>query len=258
MSRALKRKNLGLGAMIGFSALLHLALYFFLAYFQLTGVQLKEEPVYYVEITNLPVANPQTGSPASGGGESPRALPAPAPKPRQVQAPPAARTGKAPSASMPAKAGKTLPKSQGNDTDFDERLKRLQKDIEERRQASALEALRKKLTSKGKGAGLAGIPSGAGSEAGSDYANYIQSRLKDALAATIAYQSRNPEVVLRLTIDRNGRLTRSVIERTTRDRIFEEAVLRALSIAEKTFPPPPNGAEFEHGFIFRPQGVGKK
>ena len=102
------------------------------------------------------------------------------------------------------------------------------------------------------------MPGGTGKEAGSDYASYIQSRLRDAFKTTIAYASKAPEVVLRLSIDRTGHVTKSRIERSNGDALFEDAVLKAVSKAEKSFPPPPGGGEFEQGFIFKPQGVAKK
>lgn len=102
------------------------------------------------------------------------------------------------------------------------------------------------------------MPGGTGTEAGSDYPSYIQSRLTDAFRTTIAFQSKNPLVVVRITIGRNGRITQLRTEKSSGDKVFEDAVARAIAKAEQSFPPPPSREEFEYGFVFRPQGVGKK
>jgi colicin import membrane protein len=99
------------------------------------------------------------------------------------------------------------------------------------------------------------MPAGSGKEAGSDYTAYIQSRLKDAFRETISYSSKNPEMVVRLFIDTNGKIARSRAERSTGDRAFEIAVLRAIDLASAKFTPPPNHKVFEGVFVFKPQGI---
>lgn len=99
------------------------------------------------------------------------------------------------------------------------------------------------------------MPKGTGHEAGSDYASYIRSRLADAFRSTIAYQSKRPETAIRLFIDKNGKLARIVIERSSKDRLFDDAVVRAVEKAKQTFPPPPNGKTFEKLFVFNPEEV---
>jgi colicin import membrane protein len=102
------------------------------------------------------------------------------------------------------------------------------------------------------------MPGGTGTEAGSDYASYIQSRLRDAFKMTIAHQSRKPEVVVQMFISRYGKLSSYRILRSSGDKVFEDAVARAIRIAAENFPPPPNRKEFQQGFIFRPEGLEKK
>ena len=102
------------------------------------------------------------------------------------------------------------------------------------------------------------MPGATGTEAGSDYGSYIQSRLKDAFALTIASSSRNPMVVARLTIDRNGKVIGFRIERSSGDKVFEDSVARAVDRASANFPPPPGSKEFQQGFVFKPEGVGIK
>lgn len=247
MIRKRYRKESGLGTMIALSAIVHLALYFFLVYYHFPAFPLKQEVTYYVDVVNLPVASPQAGSPAF----PPTAAPAPAPAiPAEMKqpAPPSAPGAK------PARTPAPQATPQESGREFEERIRSMQREAEDRRQNAAYEELRKRVAGRER----AGVPGGTGTEAGSDYANYIQSRLKDSLAVTISYQSRNPEVVVRLTIGRNGKVVNYVVEKSTRDRVFEEAVALAVSRAERTFPPPPGNREFVHGYIFKPEGVGKK
>ena len=84
-------------------------------------------------------------------------------------------------------------------------MARLERQVESKHQSAAMEALRKRLDGAGK-VEQPGMPGGKGTEKGSDYGSYIRSRLTDAFRSTIAYQTKNPEVVVRLTIDRTGKL----------------------------------------------------
>ena len=235
--------------MIALSTICHAAIYGFIASLNFISlVTPMEAPVYYVDVVNLPVADPQAGFPDSNEKAE---APLPALPPPQMQMP--AKSGAKPTASaMPAKVVKPTPVGEPA-SEFEERMARLEKEVEARHAAAALEALSKRNVGKAP----SGMSGGVGSEAGSDYAGYLQSRLKDAFKNTIAYQSKNPEVVLRLTIDRYGRVVRFLMERSSGDKLFEDAVARAVGKAEKTFPPPPGGGAFDYGFVFRPQGVGK-
>ena len=234
------------------STIFHLLVFLFLLNFHFFA-SVKEAPVYYVDLLDLPVANPQAGTPA-GGARSAVPAPAPAPEaePRHEMTLPVKPTGKVlPSKPLasPKKPADTVESSQ----DFEKRMSQLEQAAEARHEAAALKALQ----NRSRAGGPVGIPGGTGHEAGSDYASYIQSRLKDAFKATIAYQSTRPEVVMRLIIGRNGRIVRASMERSSGDKLFEDSVNRAITKAEKNFPPPPGGQEYSTGFVFRPQGVGK-
>ncbi len=251
MSRTRQSRDTGLGWGLATSCVVHASLAAFFLLYRFSPPALPEAPVYYVDVVNLPVASPQAGSPVAGGSPLPAA--APPPKPAEMalprkHAPEKAVTPKKTTSSRESDAGKA----------FEERMAKLQRAIDERRQEAALDALRRKAAGSGRQSERVGTPGGTGKEAGSDYASYIQSRLTDAFQSTIAHQSKTPEVVVRLTIDAGGHITRKRIERSSGDRIFEESVYKAIARAEKTFVPPPGGGEFEYGFIFRPQGVGKK
>jgi colicin import membrane protein len=207
---------------------------------------MKVVETYYVDIVNLPVASPQAGSPTQKGNDvesapPPRAPESPMsiPQPRTKGSKPVAR----PNARTP----------QADESNFSDNLAKLKGKAEAREQEAALERLRNKLASPG--SGRAGMPAAKGNEAGSDYTAYIQSRLKDAFRETISYSSKNPEIVVRIFIDADGKVARKKIERSSSDRAFEISVLRAIELASEKFTPPPNRKIFEGVFVFKPQGI---
>jgi colicin import membrane protein len=256
LSPAKQQNNKELGLMVCGSAIFHLLVFFFLLNFHFSS-SFKEAPVYYVDILDLPVAHPQAGSPESSGARSPAPAPAPAPAPRAeprhemtLPVKPSGRVLPNKPPAVPKKPADTVESSR----DFEKRMNQLEQAADARHMKAAL----RDLQNRGRAGGPVGIPGATGNEAGSDYASYIQSRLKDAFKETIAYQSTRPEVVMRLIIGRSGRIVRASMERSSGDKLFEDSVNRAIKKAENNFPPPPGGQEFSTGFVFRPQGVGKK
>lgn len=255
------------------SFLLHLALLFLVLNSQLLPeYHPPEQTTYYVDMVSLPVASPREGAPEPARQPAAAPLPAPAPPPAPAamtyptKPAPKAKTAPTPKPA-PAKPPPTGKKpadavmSREEAQAFDERMAQLEQRAEEKRQADVLERLRKGGVRKGATPGAAaptGSPTGKGAESGSDYAAYIHSRLKDAFAGTIAYQTKSPQITVRLTIGTDGRLTRYRVERSSGDKLFEDAVDRAVHIAEKAFRKPPGGTVFEQGFVFRPQGIGIK
>jgi len=233
-------KDTGLGVSITMSIAFHAAAFAFLIWWQQLIPDLGPvQTTYYVDVVNLPVADPRSGSLAQTGNEE---APAPqTPAPATMTAPAAA--------TKPAPGKKTAPA--GESAAFQDRLARLEGKVDAQRQAAAFEALRKKVAAKGK----VGMPRGTGSESGSDYTAYLHSRLKDAFRDTISYQSTNPFVMVRLTIDGEGRIIRTRVEKSSGDKVFELSVTRAITLAEQTIVPPPNRSVYEGAFVFKPQGV---
>jgi len=231
--------------MVFYSAIIHLALFFFLLEFHFPA-HFKETPVYYVDILDLPVANPQAGTP-SGGNPPPPSPPAP-PKQREMSLPakPPARQA---TAAPPKK-----PESKESAREFEERIARMEREAGARHQAAALEALKNRGAAKGP----VGMPGATGTEAGSDYASYVKSRLEDEFKSTIAFQSKNPEVYVKLAISQYGRIIRQQIIKSSRDKLFEDSVSRAILKAEQNLRPPPSGKQFEITVKFSPQGIGKQ
>lgn len=243
------KKDFGLVFAITCSLIAHAAFFAALSFFDFfRTAQANTVPVYYVDIVNLPVANPRAGSPLVRGSDASQAEPETSKEMRSPVTPPQ----KIPAPTPDKKP--TEPRAE-TEKEFRERFARLEKKVEGQHTESAIEKLRNKVTA---GNGKAGMPGATGSEAGSDYGSYIQSRLRDAFEKTIASSGKTPMVVVRLTIDKTGKVIGYRIERSTGDKVFENSVSRAVYLAEENFPPPPGRKEFQQGFIFKPEGVGKK
>lgn len=246
------RVDTGMGVSCIVSTVIHLTVFLLLIWWgKLFPMQMVVQETYYVDVVNLPVANPRSGSPVPKGNQA------------EIAPPPPAATDK--SMSLPEKSKpttKTIAKPNPQATRGDtasseaalaERMAKLERITEARHEEAVMERLRSRA--KTPGSGRAGMPAASGTEQGSDYTAYIQSRLKDAFADTISYSSKNPEMVVRLFIDAGGKVTRNVVERSSGDRAFELAVLRAIDMASEKFLPPPAKKQFEGVFVFKPQGI---
>jgi colicin import membrane protein len=232
------------------SALFHLLVGLFLLNFHFSS-EFREAPVYYVDLLDLPVAHPQAGTPGNrenAPSPAPPAAPPPAAPPHREMTLPVKPSGKDLS-KKPSVPPVKPSDSAETARDFEERITRMEREAEARHEASALDALRK----RGRAGGPVGMPGASGNEAGSDYASYVESRLKDALKTTIAYQSKSPVVIIQLTIGRNGRFARVRIKQSSGDKLFESAVTRAIATAEKNLRPPPSGEEFSTEVRFHPE-----
>ena len=242
MYQLVAHKDTGLGVTTALSVMFHVAAFAFLVWWQqLIPNQGPVQTTYYVDVVNLPVADPRAGSPTDTGNEEKPVPPAPTPR--------AMTTPAAPSKTAPGKKPTTTPTTES--AAFQERMAKLEGKVDAQRQTAAFEALRKKVAARGK----VGMPRGTGTEAGSDYTAYLHSRLKDAFRDTISYQTKAPFVMVRITIDGDGRIIRTRIEKSTGDKAFELSVMRAITLAEQTIVPPPSKTVYEGAFVFKPQGV---
>jgi len=247
------RRYPGPGGMFAISFVCHLAVASLIIWLNADLVfHPAEEPVTYVDMVALPVASPQAGTPAPAQekAQQPAAAPAPQPAPAPAMALPAAK----PKAKLPppAKGKPEKPAPPVEDgREFNQRLEKLERQAEDKRQAEVLARLK-----KGGGKGAVGMPGAKGTQAGSDYASYIQSRLKDAFKDVIASQTSAPQVLVRITIGPDGRITNYRVEKKSGDPVFDDAVSRAVTLAGRYFKPPPGGLPFERVFRFKPEGVG--
>ena len=231
----------GLGVSFILSTVIHLTVFLLMIWWgRLAPENMHLQETYYVDVVNLPVAEPRAGSPTQKGNDSEQATPSL----RTPENPMSLPTPPKPEANgKNAKATDKVKQPAAEASSFAERMAKLERKAEAQAEAEALARLQKK------------VKSGSGKEAGSDYTAYIQSRLKDAFRETISHSSKNPEVVVRLFIDTDGKIARSKTERSSGDRAFEISVLRAIDLASAKFTPPPNHKVFEGVFVFRPQGI---
>lgn len=244
------KSDTGLGVSLCISTVIHLAVFLLVIWIgRFAAENMRLQETYYVDVVNLPVAAPRAGSPTQKGNdiekappprvaENPMALPAP--KKVETKGKTVKEAAKGKEAELESKA-------------FAERMAKLESKVEAQQGEAALERSLAKI--KAQGSGRSGMPAGSGTDAGSDYTAFIQSRLKDAFRETISYTSKNPVMVVRLFIDTDGRLSRRKPEQSSGDRTFEIAVLRAIDLASAKFTPPPNRKVFEGVFVFRPQGI---
>ena len=251
MSSRQATKDSGLGVSFIVSTVIHLTVFLLALWWSRFTPPMIRQETYYVDVVNLPVASPGAGSPNQKGNDTEKA-----PPPRIKE-----RSMVLPTPSKPDVAGKVAKSAiKGNaahseSETFAEKMAKLESKVEAQQQEEALARLRDRVKS---GSGRAGMPAANGKDAGSDYTAYIQSRLQDAFRETISYSSKNPEMVVRIFIDSDGKLSRRKAERSSGDRAFEISVLRAIDLAGEKFTPPPNHRLFEGIFVFKPQGISQK
>lgn len=259
MIKRLKSRYPGPGGMFALSFGLHLVIFLIIIKGQLLPAAHQQEiPVTYVDVVTLPVASPQSGTPApmaepQGTPAPPAAAapPAPAPAPPKHEMALPSPKAKAKAAAPTAKSEKAAPKAPArDDTEFNERMAKLERLAEEKRQADVFSRLKSKA-----GAGRTGMPGGTGTQAGSDYSSYVQSRFKDALGRVMAKETRSPLVVASITIGSDGKISEFRVIKSSGDQVFDNAVNRAVTLAGRTLKPPPAG-QFKYEFHFRPEEVG--
>ena len=84
------RVDTGMGVSFIASAVIHLAVFLLLVWWgQLYSPQMAVQETYYVDVVNLPTANPRSGSAAQKPGEA-ESVPSPAPVSPMTSSPPSA------------------------------------------------------------------------------------------------------------------------------------------------------------------------
>ncbi len=258
MSRPVSRDDTVSAVCFAASAVIHLTVFLLLLWWgRLFPSQPAIHETYYVEVVNLPTAEPQAGIPAAKISEPAPDPPPAAPQPMSIPVPPPAKAPPpkvAKSVTKPAKptTGKVKEPAE-TESAFESQMAKLENARNASREEAVMENLRNKV--KGTAGSKPGMPGAGGNTAGSSYPDFIKSRLEDALKVTSSYSSKNPEVFVRLTISAEGKLAKMNIERSSGDAVFEMAVRRAVDLASSKFVPPPNHAVFENGFVFKPKGI---
>jgi len=214
----------GLGRMLAVSLGVHL-----LALILFTGVfhphlRRDDRPVYYVDLVNLPVKNPQAGRPdaqATPPKEVKKETPAPAPKPPVKKSEPVVVAPKKPAETVKTAKASDKPKAQPKPAEKPKpAAKPSSKKTYEKETLDAVEALRRKQSMedlKNKLAALTtadtrngadsktplGMPDGKGDEAGPDEQLYIQKFLKENWSLS-KYQVVRPDLEARVLITYNA------------------------------------------------------
>ena len=246
MNSRIARIDTGIRVSFIASAVIHLTVFLLLTWWgQLFPPHVEIQETYYVDVVNVPVTNPLSGSSAQNSGVTRAATPLTPAAAMKVPLPA--------SSAKKATQQPVLPESSETESTFADRMAKLEGKAEARREEAVLEKLRSKA--KTVGGSKVGTPGAVGTEAGSQYADFIKSRLEDALKVTSSYSTKKPEVAVRLTISAEGRLVRMKIERSSGDPTFELAVRRAIDLASEKFTAPPNRTVFDNGFVFKPKGI---
>jgi len=250
----------GPGGALFLSICLHLVMLAAVTWLQfLPQFEIDRTPVTYVDMVTLPVASPQSGTPAARG---PASAPAPAAlPPAAMSLPKPAVAGKLPA----AKANSAVTPSAAEAKRFKERMAKIEQRAEDKRQSDVLESLKKRAQNGAAGGtgsagnrGRVGMPGGTGNEAGADYGAYLQSRLKDAFAREVTVSpSKAPVLIAAITVGGDGRVDFRV-EKFSDDPLFNDSVARAVTTAGSNLRPPPGGKPFKRSFRFRPEGVGMR
>lgn len=260
MTRQLQNRYPGPGGMFAVSFAIHLVIFLVIIEGNLLPAPHQEEQqVTYVDIATLPVAAPQSGTPAPSTESAPAseasappapAPPPPPPAPRQAEMALPAPKPKAKAATKPTqKRDKETTQPASEDAkEFDERMAKLERQAEDKQLSNALARLKAKR-------GRTGMPGATGTQAGSDYASYVKSRLRDALRDRMNLQSKSPVVIATITIGSDGRLDYRP-QKSSGDPLFDEAVAQAVTLAGKSIKPPPGGGQFKSTVTFKPDSVG--
>jgi len=234
-----RRSDAWLGITLLLSAMVHMAAFLGITWLQgLSPDPGQLQTTYYVDVVNLPVASPQAGSPtpAPDNTDQPQIASAPQAGPMMTPAPTAASDGKGPK--------KRLTDLSGADG----------QNWKAKQLSSASQRPWSRYVRRSPAAGPACRAPAAARPAATTPPTCIHGS-KDAFRDTIQYQSKTPFVVVRLTIDRDGRVMRTRFEQSNNDKVFEKSVQRAIELAEQRIVPPPGRTTYEGTFVFKPQGV---
>jgi len=236
------------------STVMHLAVFLLFYWWNLLfpfDVSIKE--TYYVDIVNLPVVSPRAGSPVQQGDDQIAPTP-PSVGDRQMTMPESSQTKRIDTSKKSAeKKGSTDVES----SEFARKMAKLQGKADAQDQEAAIQRIQRRLAG-GTGKGRSGMPGGTGHEAGSRMADYIQSRLKDALERTFKKSTRKPVVDVKIAFGSRGRIIRYRVMNSSGDKLFEKAVFDAIELAKEPLQRMQNKDGFNIDVRFTPDEVVNK
>jgi colicin import membrane protein len=267
-----QRHNAGLhpdpkiGRYFLFSLVLHLAVVLVFSGVFISRPVREHRPVYYVDLSQLPVANPRAGRPdgslqAGSKAAAPKPAKAAAPAPAKAAAPapkpakPKKSASVKPSASKPepvkkadsAAATRSKKAASGKvaaEKRYQETLKAMEAMREKARRQQEIDALKEKIADlgasdtragvgggSGTGAGAVplGMPDGKGTEAGVGHELWLQTWLKENWSFS-RYQASRRDLVAttRITYDAEGSLIGYQFLKKSGDSNFDDSVTKAI------------------------------
>lgn len=203
--------------------------------------EVERPPVYYVDLSQLPVANPQAGLPDGGGVRQARPTPPkppstqPQPEPAPVKAaapalkpqPTVSRT--APVKEAPAKTKETSAPAKGDAAADQKHLQQTMERLRRDQERAAVAERIAGLAGTGRSDAPLGMPDGTGNQTGVSQALWLQELLKSNWSLG-RYQvlRRDLEAQVRVSYDAQGRLIDYRFLEPSGDATFDESVRRAI------------------------------
>jgi colicin import membrane protein len=205
--------------------------------------EVERPPVYYVDLSQLPVANPQAGRPDGGGVRqskpTPPKPPAPQPQPESAPTKTAAPTPKPQptvARTAPAKTKETPVPAKG-DAAADQ--KHLQQTLDRMRREQERAAVAERiagLTGTGRSDAPLGMPDGTGNEIGVDDKTWLQAFYKKNWSLSKYVVMRwDLRAQVRVIYDANGHLVKFDFIEESDDATFNDSVRRAI-LKERSLP----------------------
>lgn len=241
--RSRARSEAGLGRMLLASLGIHVVVLALFSGVLLPRLEREQRPVYYVDLVNLPVKDPQAGRPDA---RPKKAAPQPAPKKPEpaktaVSTKKPAAKPKPPLPKKPAVKKEPAPQQRYADTlSAIEQLKR-KKEIEDLKEHLAALAASDSRRTPAVPEAPVGMPEGKGSEAGTSYDAWLHTFLKQAWTLSKYQVSRqNLEATVLLVFDARGRMVDYRMLETSGEERFDDSVKKAV-LQLKELPSEPGG-----------------
>ena len=218
-----------IGRMFLFSLGLHLLLFLVFSGALVFRSERDPRPVYYVDLTQLPVANPQAGRPDARPKTTKKTTKKPVKKTVKKT------VSKAPVKKTPSKP-KPKPLLVDSDAEIQKKLAKLQ---EKQTRDQEYEELKAKLAALASGDNRTednlgseaplGVPDGQGDEAGASFQVYLQAYLKEQWSLSrLQVRNEDAETRVRLVYSRTGKLVVFEVLEASGESKFDESVKMAI------------------------------
>lgn len=210
--------------------------------------EVERPPIYYVDLSQLPVANPQAGRPDGGGVRQARPTPPkppstqPQPEPAPVKTaapalkpqPTVSRT--APVKEAPAKTKETSAPAKGDAAADQKHLQQTMERLRRDQERAAVAERIAGLAGTGRSDAPLGMPDGTGNEIGVDDKTWLQAFYKKNWSLSKYVVMRwDLRAQVRVIYDANGHLVKFDFIEESDDATFNDSVRRAI-LKERSLP----------------------